>query len=333
MRMRIGGLQKVTLLDYPGKVACTVFLPGCNLRCPFCHNPALVLPDRATGGLSTEKLLAFLETRRGKLDGVCVTGGEPTLQPELAPFLRRVKELGYAVKLDTNGTRPEVLRALVGEGLVDYVAMDVKNSPARYALTAGIPAAELSGVFTSMDFLLSGTVDYEFRTTVVRELHEEQDFHQIGRWLRGEVIDLPTGLPERGAISCRISRTAEALWVPERIRRIRRKRWRRCVKSRVTREFRPSCAACERPAPPEQETGLTQYLDDFLKFGTKYSKNGLDKPRQVWYSIGAARASVNCRTQYVRRNKVTEERQYVYSSQTGRQGCQFQPEQDTQCNH
>lgn len=107
MRMRIGGLQKVTLLDYPGKVACTVFLPGCNLRCPFCHNPALVLPDRATGGLSTEKLLAFLETRRGKLDGVCVTGGEPTLYEDLPALLRQIRALGFAVKLDTNGTNPD----------------------------------------------------------------------------------------------------------------------------------------------------------------------------------------------------------------------------------
>ena len=137
MRMRIGGLQKVTLLDYPGKVACTVFLPGCNLRCPFCHNPALVLPDRETDSLSTEELLAFLETRRGKLDGVCVTGGEPTLQPELPGVLEKIRDLGYAVKLDTNGTNPGMLKILLHDGILDYVAMDIKNSPRRYAETCG----------------------------------------------------------------------------------------------------------------------------------------------------------------------------------------------------
>ena len=164
--MRFYGFQKMTLLDFPGKVACTLFTGGCNMRCPFCHNALLVTElEQGNDTWDEAEVLTFLRRRKGLLDGVCVTGGEPTLQPELAPFLRRVKELGYAVKLDTNGTRPEVLRALVGEGLVDYVAMDVKNSPARYALTAGVPAAELSGVFTSMDFLLSGTVDYEFRTT------------------------------------------------------------------------------------------------------------------------------------------------------------------------
>lgn len=184
--MRFYGFQKMTLLDFPGKVACTLFTGGCNMRCPFCHNALLVTElEQGNDTWDEAEVLTFLRRRKGLLDGVCVTGGEPTLQPELAPFLRRVKELGYAVKLDTNGTRPEVLRALVWEGLVDYVAMDVKNSPARYALTAGIPATELSGVFTSMDFLLSGTVDYEFRTTVVRELHTEADIAAIADRIAG----------------------------------------------------------------------------------------------------------------------------------------------------
>ena len=184
--MRFYGFQKMTLLDFPGKVACTLFTGGCNMRCPFCHNALLVTElEQGNDTWDEAEVLTFLRRRKGLLDGVCVTGGEPTLQPELAPFLRRVKELGYAVKLDTNGTRPEVLHALVGEGLVDYVAMDVKNSPARYALTAGIPAMELSGVFTSMDFLLSGTVDYEFRTTVVRELHTEADIAAIADRIAG----------------------------------------------------------------------------------------------------------------------------------------------------
>ena len=182
--MRIGGLQKLTLLDYPGKVACTVFLPGCNLRCPFCHNPALVLPDRATGGLSTEKLLAFLETRRGKLDGVCVTGGEPTLYEDLPALLRQIRALGFAVKLDTNGTNPAMLKALLQERVLDYVAMDIKNSPSRYAETCGGIDC-LSRVRESAALLMDGTVDYEFRTTVCAPLHTPRDMEELGRWLKG----------------------------------------------------------------------------------------------------------------------------------------------------
>ena len=184
MRMRIGGLQKVTLLDYPGKVACTVFLPGCNLRCPFCHNPALVLPDRETDSLSTEELLAFLETRRGKLDGVCVTGGEPTLYEDLPALLRQIRGLGFAVKLDTNGTNPAMLKALLQERVLDYVAMDIKNSPSRYAETCGGIDC-LSRVRESAALLMDGTVDYEFRTTVCAPLHTPRDMEELGRWLKG----------------------------------------------------------------------------------------------------------------------------------------------------
>ena len=182
--MRIGGLQKLTLLDYPGKVACTVFLPGCNLRCPFCHNPALVLPDRETDSLSTEELLAFLETRRGKLDGVCVTGGEPTLYEDLPALLRQIRGLGFAVKLDTNGTNPAMLKALLQERVLDYVAMDIKNSPSRYAETCGGIDC-LSRVRESAALLMDGTVDYEFRTTVCAPLHTPRDMEELGRWLKG----------------------------------------------------------------------------------------------------------------------------------------------------
>lgn len=185
MRMRIGGLQKVTLLDYPGKVACTVFLPGCNLRCPFCHNPALVLPDRETDSLSAEELLAFLETRRGKLDGVCVTGGEPTLYEDLPALLRQIRGLGFAVKLDTNGCDPARLAEILNQGLVDYVAMDVKNAPARYAETVGIPGFNPAPVEESIRLLRKSTVDYEFRTTLVRELHRPEDLDAIAAWLAG----------------------------------------------------------------------------------------------------------------------------------------------------
>ena len=136
--MQIAGIQKLTLLDFPGRVACTVFLNGCNLRCPFCHNASLVLHrDGAPPPMAREELLAFLEKRRGRLDGVCVTGGEPTLCPELPDLLRHIKSLGFDIKLDTNGSHPDVLQHLIADGLVDYVAMDIKNSPARYTETCG----------------------------------------------------------------------------------------------------------------------------------------------------------------------------------------------------
>lgn len=183
--MRIGGMQKLTLLDYPGKVACTVFLSGCNLRCPFCHNPGLVLPEQSNGpGISEAEVLSFLEQRKGKLDGVCVTGGEPTLQPGLPEFLKKLRELGYAIKLDTNGTNPGMLKALLQNGVLDYVAMDIKNSPSRYAETCG-GVDILSMVQESANLLLDGSVEYEFRTTVCKPLHTEKEMKEIGRWLHG----------------------------------------------------------------------------------------------------------------------------------------------------
>ena len=183
--MFIAGLQKLTLLDFPGKVACTVFTAGCNLRCPFCHNSELVLPERNPPRMAGEELLRFLSRRQGVLEGVCITGGEPLLQRELPQLLRSIKDLGFAVKLDTNGTFPAMLKELVADGLVDYVAMDIKNSPARYGETVGIPNFDLSGVKESVDFLLSGAVEYEFRTTVCQQFHDEACFEDIGRWLTG----------------------------------------------------------------------------------------------------------------------------------------------------
>lgn len=180
--MKIAGLQKMTLLDYPGKVACTVFLQGCNFRCPFCHNSGL-LEGEASGVLTQEALLQFLKKRVGLLDAVCVSGGEPTLQPDLEELLRRIKALGYLVKLDTNGSRPEVLRSLVSQGLLDYVAMDVKNCPARFGQTAGIPGMGLEKIEKSLEFLLVGQVAYELRTTVAEELHTVADLEAMGRWL------------------------------------------------------------------------------------------------------------------------------------------------------
>ena len=168
--MDIHGLQKLTLLDYPGKVACTVFLGGCDFRCPFCHNGELVAGPLPPPETDDEALLAFLNKRRGLLDGVCVTGGEPLLRPELPDLLARIKELGFLVKVDTNGARPDRLRALVERGIADYVAMDVKNGPTRYAETVGVEGLDLAPVRDSVSFLLSGAVDYEFRTTESRGL-------------------------------------------------------------------------------------------------------------------------------------------------------------------
>ena len=180
--MRIGGLAKMTLLDFPGRLACTVFTEGCNLRCPFCHNATLV--SGGGEGLSVDALLSFLKKRQGMLEGVCLTGGEPLCQEGLADLIRAIRALGYAVKLDTNGTNPRALSALIGEGLLDYVAMDIKNSREKYAETIGLPTVP-PGIFESAALLLEGRVPYEFRTTVVEELHEPADFAAIGEWIRG----------------------------------------------------------------------------------------------------------------------------------------------------
>jgi len=186
MNMLIAGLQKLTLLDYPGKVACTVFTGGCNFRCPFCHNSALVLPGQLSQGPGAQEILAFLKKRVGVLDGVAVTGGEPLLHPDIDAFLREIKAMGFLVKLDTNGSFPERLIALVEAGLLDRVAMDVKNAPALYAKTAGLPEDfDLTGVTRSKDFLLSGAVDYEFRTTVVKGLHTAETLTEAARWIEG----------------------------------------------------------------------------------------------------------------------------------------------------
>lgn len=182
--MRIDGLQTLTLLDYPGKVACTVFTSGCNMRCPFCHNASLVCGE-VPPFMEKEEFFAFLKKRTGVLDGVCVTGGEPLLQEGLIPFLLEVKEKGFTTKLDTNGLLHDRLRAAVEAAAVDYVAMDIKNCKARYAETAGVPGLDLAPIEKSVQFLMEGKVDYEFRTTVVKELHNKADFGEIGRWLKG----------------------------------------------------------------------------------------------------------------------------------------------------
>ena len=178
----ICGLQKMTLLDFPGKIACTVFLGGCNFRCPFCHNSELFMgkPEKL---MEDEEFFAFLKSRKGLLDGVCVSGGEPTLYKTLPDFLAKIKEMGFLVKLDTNGYRPEVLKALVQQGLVDYVAMDVKNSPAMYAQSVGLEKMELSSIEESLRFLIGGELPYELRTTLVRQLHDAASIQDMGAWL------------------------------------------------------------------------------------------------------------------------------------------------------
>ncbi len=175
----IAGLQKMTLLDYPGKVACTVFLQGCNFRCPFCHNSGLLAPQ-GDPGISEEELFAFLKKRQGILDGVCITGGEPTRYKELPELIKKIKAMGFLVKLDTNGYRPEVLKAVAQD--LDYVAMDIKNCPARYGETVGLKNPDLSKIEESMVFLMEGSLDYEFRTTVVREFHTQADIRAMGQW-------------------------------------------------------------------------------------------------------------------------------------------------------
>jgi len=183
--MMISGLQRVTLLDYPGKVAATVFLGGCNFRCPYCHNASLVENVSRADGIAEDEFFSFLRKRKGLLDGVCVSGGEPLMQEDLAPFLEQIKALGFLVKLDTNGSYPARLKALVRSGLVDCVAMDIKNAPAKYAATAGTTDAALPGIRESVDYLLTAPVEYEFRTTVVKPLHTVEDMRRIGEWIRG----------------------------------------------------------------------------------------------------------------------------------------------------
>ena len=171
----------MTLLDFPGKVACTVFLRGCNYRCPFCHNSELLGPGEDL--MDVEALLRFLKSRQGLLDGVCITGGEPTLQPGLPALLARIKDLGFLVKLDTNGTRPAVVKALAQKGLLDYVAVDAKNGPEAWAATVGLETVDLAPVEETVRFLIEGNVDYELRTTVVSQLHDCRSMEEMGRWV------------------------------------------------------------------------------------------------------------------------------------------------------
>ena len=182
--MHILGFQKTTLLDYPGKLAATIFLGGCNFRCPFCHNREIVVHPNQSNELDRSEILHTLSKRSNILDAVCITGGEPTLFPDLPELIKEIRELGLLVKLDTNGSNPDMLQSLIDQKLLDYVAMDLKNSPSKYPLTIG-HSLDLDKIYTSVDLLKQNMVDYEFRTTVVKELHNAQDFVEIGQWISG----------------------------------------------------------------------------------------------------------------------------------------------------
>lgn len=181
--MKISGLQKLTLLDYPGKMACTVFTYGCNFRCPFCHN-ALLVTEENSDSISEDEFFSFLKKRQGILDGVCISGGEPTLQKDLPEFISKIKALGYCVKLDTNGSYPLIVKKLIEENLIDYVAMDIKNSPARYDITCGCQV-DIDAVKQSVSIIKQSGIAHEFRTTTVKEYHKAEDFEAIADWIEG----------------------------------------------------------------------------------------------------------------------------------------------------
>lgn len=183
--IKLFGLQKLTLLDYPGKMASTVFTGGCNFRCPFCHNSDLVFLPENTAEIRKDDIMQFLKKRSKILEGVCITGGEPLLHSGLEAFLRRIKELGYKVKLDTNGSNPVKLKHLIDEKLVDFVAMDIKNAPKRYAETIGLSTFDIAPIEESIRYLMEDPIPYEFRTTIVKEYHTLNDMEAIGQWLKG----------------------------------------------------------------------------------------------------------------------------------------------------
>lgn len=199
--MIIKGLQKLTLLDFPEKIACIIFTEGCNFKCPFCHNASLVV-----GGddsfIPEDEFFDYLNKRKGMIEGVVVSGGEPTFQYGLEVFLKKIKNMGFVTKLDTNGYRPDILKRLVNANLLDYVAMDIKNSKEKYPLTCGKEALDISLVNESVNFLLTDIVDYEFRTTVVKQLHEQQDFEKIGKWIKGAKRYYLQSFKDSGDVIC-----------------------------------------------------------------------------------------------------------------------------------
>jgi len=187
--MIIAGLQKTTLIDYPGKIACVVFLAGCNFRCPWCYSSELVLPLKIAKQprISEEDFFDFLRQRQGKLEGVVICGGEPTINKELYQFIEKIKQFGFFVKLDTNGSNPKMLKDLVSAKLIDYVAMDIKLSKEKYQMVFA-EKIDFKNIEESVDFLKQGKVDFEFRTTVVNTIHKEEDFLEIAKWIGGKNV-------------------------------------------------------------------------------------------------------------------------------------------------
>ena len=226
MSVHIAGLQKLTLLDYPGRVACTVFLGGCNLRCPFCHNASLVLPRGAAETMTEESFLAFLKKRQGILDGVCVTGGEPLLQPELPRLLSEIKSLGYGCKLDTNGTLPRRLSPLIQAGAIDYIAMDIKSSLGGYNTACGVEV-DTEAIKQSIALIKQSGIPHEFRTTVVSGLHTESDIESIAALIGDEPYFLQSFV-DSGDL---ISPTGLSAFSPDQMRAMRD----------VARRFSPRC--------------------------------------------------------------------------------------------
>ncbi len=182
--MKIGALQKTSLIEFPGKISCIIFVQGCNFRCPYCHNPELVLPEKFLPLLSISEVMDFLERRKKYLDGVVITGGEPCADSDLLPFVRELKKMGYAVKIDTNGSFPEVIKKMLSEGILDYIAMDVKGTPEKYATIAGVKVA-MKKIEESISLIKNSSIGYEFRTTVVKEMLSIDDFEGIGRLIQG----------------------------------------------------------------------------------------------------------------------------------------------------
>ena len=198
--MQFAGLQKTTLLDYPGKLACTIFLGGCNFRCPFCHNTSIILGK--TTALSYDSIINFLKKRRGILDGVCITGGEPLINDDIISLIKDIHSMGYSIKLDTNGSFPDKLYNLIDERLLDYVAMDIKNSPEKYDLAAGVKV-DIDLIDRSVQLLKQGNIAYEFRTTIVKELHTTNDIDKIGQWIQGAQKYYLQQFKDSGNILCK----------------------------------------------------------------------------------------------------------------------------------
>ena len=183
--MDFSGWEKMSLVDYDDNLTTTLFTAGCNFRCPFCHNSDLVLRPGEAAKIPWEEIKAYLVKRKGMLDAVCITGGEPTMMPDLLDKMREIKALGYKIKLDSNGTRPDILKKAYEEGIVDYIAMDIKNSPKKYASTIGVENYPLDKIKESVKFLKESGIAYEFRTTIMSEFHTKEDMKEIGEWIEG----------------------------------------------------------------------------------------------------------------------------------------------------